>query len=164
MCHCWPEVDRIKHIENIYICHSPRCEPKMQPPAPKIYSLQWHDALTSHSRRLPCGAVPVPQAPSPQLTQSNPNLSGQQHHGSSEVGTLQCQNPAHRCLHSQGPALNEDNVSATTPGRVTQTSLHIPHRQIGKQNNESWAIMCTHPRTELASSDCNLNNPYAWMH
>ncbi|XP_041809037.1 roundabout homolog 3 isoform X2 [Chelmon rostratus] len=67
------------------------------------------------SRRLPCGPVPVPQAPSPPLTQSNPNLSGQQHHGSSEVGTLQCQSPAHRCLHSQGPALNEDNVSATTP-------------------------------------------------
>ncbi|XP_078122261.1 roundabout homolog 3 isoform X2 [Sander vitreus] len=67
------------------------------------------------SRRLPCGPVPVPQAPSPLLTQSNPNLSGQQHHGSSEVGTLQCQSPAHRCLHSQGPALNEDNVSTTTP-------------------------------------------------
>ncbi|TMS14359.1 Roundabout-like protein 2 [Larimichthys crocea] len=67
------------------------------------------------SRRLPCGPVPVPQAPSPPLTQSNPNLSGQQHHGSSEVGTLQCQSPAHRCLHSQGPALDEDSVSATTP-------------------------------------------------
>ncbi|XP_032389425.1 roundabout homolog 3 isoform X4 [Etheostoma spectabile] len=67
------------------------------------------------SRRLPCGPVPVPQAPGPLLTQSNPNLSGQQHHCSSEFGTLQCQSPAHRCLHSQGPALNEDNVSATTP-------------------------------------------------
>ncbi|XP_039633634.1 roundabout homolog 3 isoform X5 [Perca fluviatilis] len=67
------------------------------------------------SRRLPCGPVPVPQAPSPLLAQSNPNLSGQQHHGSSEVGTLQCQSPAQRCLHSQGPALNEDTVSATTP-------------------------------------------------
>ncbi|CAK6968429.1 roundabout homolog 3 [Scomber scombrus] len=67
------------------------------------------------SRRLPCGPVPVPQAPSPSLTQSNPSLSGQQHHGSSEVGTLQCQSPAHRCLHSQGPTPNEDDVSATTP-------------------------------------------------
>uniref|UniRef100_A0A7N6BUC8 Roundabout, axon guidance receptor, homolog 3 (Drosophila) n=1 Tax=Anabas testudineus TaxID=64144 RepID=A0A7N6BUC8_ANATE len=62
--------------------------------------------------------LPVPQAPSPPLAQSNPNLSGQQHHGSSEVGTLQCQSPAHRCLKSQGPALNEDNGSATTPGKV----------------------------------------------
>uniref|UniRef100_A0A7N6A2Q1 Roundabout, axon guidance receptor, homolog 3 (Drosophila) n=1 Tax=Anabas testudineus TaxID=64144 RepID=A0A7N6A2Q1_ANATE len=67
---------------------------------------------------LACGPVPVPQAPSPPLAQSNPNLSGQQHHGSSEVGTLQCQSPAHRCLKSQGPALNEDNGSATTPGKV----------------------------------------------
>lgn len=80
--------------------------------------------------------MPVPQAPSPSLTQSNPNLSGQQHHGSSEVGTLQCQSPAHRCLHSQGPAPNEDNVSVTTPGKcdwkhhvLTHTSLHVTHRE-----------------------------------
>ncbi|XP_056300191.1 roundabout homolog 3 isoform X3 [Pseudoliparis swirei] len=66
-------------------------------------------------RRLPCGPVPVPQAPSPLLTQSNPNLSGQQPHGSAEVGTLQGQSPAHRCLHSQGPALNGDTASETTP-------------------------------------------------
>ncbi|XP_030010607.1 roundabout homolog 3 isoform X3 [Sphaeramia orbicularis] len=66
-------------------------------------------------RRLPCGPVPVPQAPSPSLTQSNPCLSGQQHHGSSEAGTLPCQSPAHRCLHGQGAALNEDTVSSTTP-------------------------------------------------
>uniref|UniRef100_A0A665TA75 Roundabout, axon guidance receptor, homolog 3 (Drosophila) n=1 Tax=Echeneis naucrates TaxID=173247 RepID=A0A665TA75_ECHNA len=72
-------------------------------------------------RRLPCGPVPVPQAPTPPLTQSNPNLSSQQHHSSSEVGTLQCQSPAHRCVHSQGPALNEDNGTATTPGTVTDT-------------------------------------------
>ncbi|XP_035767837.1 roundabout homolog 2-like [Neolamprologus brichardi] len=67
------------------------------------------------SRRLPCGPMPVPQAPSPLLTQSNPSLSGQQHHSSSEVGMLQCQSPAHRCLQSQGPALNEDSISTTTP-------------------------------------------------
>uniref|UniRef100_A0A8C4DUT2 Roundabout, axon guidance receptor, homolog 3 (Drosophila) n=1 Tax=Dicentrarchus labrax TaxID=13489 RepID=A0A8C4DUT2_DICLA len=83
-------------------------------PSPHEESRAPHDLprlnqLDSH-RRLPCGPVPVPQAPSPPLTQSNPNLSGQQHHSSSEVGTLQCQSPAHRCLHSQGPALNEDNV------------------------------------------------------
>lgn len=65
-------------------------------------------------RRLPCGPVPVPPALSPSLTQSNPSLAGQTYHGSSEAGTLQCQSPAHRCLHSQGAAPNEDN-SATTP-------------------------------------------------
>lgn len=101
----------------------------------RYFSLQWHVVLTSHSRRLPCGPVPVPQAPSPPLTQSNPNLSGQQHHGPSEVGTLQCQSPAHRCLHSQGPALNEDNISLTAPGKLTgsaacsgiQACMEHPH-------------------------------------
>ncbi|XP_029704682.1 roundabout homolog 3 isoform X6 [Takifugu rubripes] len=76
--------------------------------------LSLHDSQQL-SRRLPCGPVPVPQAPSASLTQSNPNISGQQHHGSSEAGTLQCQSPAHRCLQSQGPALSEDSISATTP-------------------------------------------------
>ncbi|XP_037835047.1 roundabout homolog 3 isoform X2 [Kryptolebias marmoratus] len=61
-------------------------------------------------RRLPCGPVPVPQAPCPPLTQSNPNLFGQQHACSSEVGMLQCQSPVHRCPHSQVPALNEDCI------------------------------------------------------
>ncbi|XP_071317062.1 roundabout homolog 3 isoform X1 [Trachinotus anak] len=77
--------------------------------------LNQQDGQQLSRRRLPCGPVPVPQAPSPPLTQSNPNLSSQQHHSSSEVGTLQCQSPAHRCVHSQGPVLNEDNGSATTP-------------------------------------------------
>ncbi|KAK5859247.1 hypothetical protein PBY51_003328 [Eleginops maclovinus] len=65
------------------------------------------------SRRLACGPVPVPQAPSPLPPLSNPGLSGQQHHGSSEAGTLQCQSPAHRGPHSQGPALNPDSGSST---------------------------------------------------
>lgn len=73
--------------------------------------------LSPRSRRLPCGPVPVPQAPSTSLTQSNPNITGQQHHGSSEAGTPQCQSPAQRCLQSQGPALSEDSISATTPGK-----------------------------------------------
>ncbi|XP_031727452.1 roundabout homolog 3 [Anarrhichthys ocellatus] len=82
-------------------------------------------------RRLPCSPLPVPQAPSPLLTQSNPNLSGQQHPGSPEVGTLQCQSPAHRCLHSQGPALNEDSISATTPvhGRSSPADTCTPPNQ-----------------------------------
>uniref|UniRef100_A0A3B3WIU3 Roundabout, axon guidance receptor, homolog 3 (Drosophila) n=1 Tax=Poecilia mexicana TaxID=48701 RepID=A0A3B3WIU3_9TELE len=65
------------------------------------------------ARRLPCGPVPVPQAPSPPLTQSNPSLCGQQLLGSTEAGTLQFQSPAHCCLHGQAPTVNEDG--ATTP-------------------------------------------------
>lgn len=72
--------------------------------------------------------MPVPQAPSPLLTQSNPSLSGQQHHSSSEVGMLQCQSPAHRCLQSQGPALNEDSISMTTPGKVADVHTHTEYR------------------------------------
>uniref|UniRef100_A0A669DB88 Roundabout, axon guidance receptor, homolog 3 (Drosophila) n=1 Tax=Oreochromis niloticus TaxID=8128 RepID=A0A669DB88_ORENI len=79
-------------------------------------------------RRLPCGPMPVPQASSPPLTQSNPSLSGQQHHSSSEVGMLQCQSPAHRCLQSQGPALNEDGISTTTPGKVADVHTHTEYR------------------------------------
>uniref|UniRef100_A0AAX7U5R1 Roundabout, axon guidance receptor, homolog 3 (Drosophila) n=1 Tax=Astatotilapia calliptera TaxID=8154 RepID=A0AAX7U5R1_ASTCA len=79
-------------------------------------------------QRLPCGPMPVPQAPSPLLTQSNPSLSGQQHHSSSEVGMLQCQSPAHRCLQSQGPALNEDSISTTTPGKVADVHTHTEYR------------------------------------
>uniref|UniRef100_A0A674NX41 Roundabout, axon guidance receptor, homolog 3 (Drosophila) n=1 Tax=Takifugu rubripes TaxID=31033 RepID=A0A674NX41_TAKRU len=89
--------------------------------------LSLHDSQQL-SRRLPCGPVPVPQAPSASLTQSNPNISGQQHHGSSEAGTLQCQSPAHRCLQSQGPALSEDSISATTPGK------QHTHTQANNQN------------------------------
>ncbi|XP_053702998.1 roundabout homolog 3 isoform X2 [Synchiropus splendidus] len=72
-------------------------------PSPHEETRASHD---SQQRRFPCGPVPVPQAPSPPLTQSNCSLSSQQH-GLSDAATLPCQSPAHRCL-SQG----ED---ATTP-------------------------------------------------
>ncbi|KAF0038773.1 hypothetical protein F2P81_009257, partial [Scophthalmus maximus] len=99
------------HQSTATLTPSPHEEPRAHHDLPRLNQLDGQQL----SRRLPCGPVPVPQAPSPPLTQSNPNLSVQQHHGSSEVGTLQCQSPAHRCLHSQGPALSEDPGSATTP-------------------------------------------------
>ncbi|XP_047463148.1 roundabout homolog 3 isoform X2 [Mugil cephalus] len=101
------------HQSTATLTPSPHEEPRAPHdlPLPRLNQLEGQQL----SRRLPCGPVPVPQAPSPPLTQSNPSLSGQQHHGSSEVGTLQCQSPDHRCLHSQGAAPNEDNVSTTTP-------------------------------------------------
>ncbi|XP_038565004.1 roundabout homolog 3 isoform X1 [Micropterus salmoides] len=100
------------HQSTATLTPSPHEEPRAPHDLPRLNQL---DGQQLSRRRLPCSPVPALQAPSPPLTQSNPNLSGQQHHGSSEVGTLQCQSPAHRCLHSQGPALNEDTVSATTP-------------------------------------------------
>uniref|UniRef100_A0A3B4GE55 Roundabout guidance receptor 3 n=1 Tax=Pundamilia nyererei TaxID=303518 RepID=A0A3B4GE55_9CICH len=100
------------HQSTATLTPSPHEEPQAHHDLPR------QNQSNSQHRRLPCGPMPVPQAPSPLLTQSNPSLSGQQHHSSSEVGMLQCQSPAHRCLQSQGPALNEDSISTTTPGKV----------------------------------------------
>ncbi|CAB1352357.1 unnamed protein product, partial [Coregonus sp. 'balchen'] len=81
-----------------------------------------HDTACLHhndgqhlARRLPCGPVPVPRAPSPPLTQSNPNLSAQQHGEGSEGGTPIRNGSAHRRDLSQGATLSADNVSSTTP-------------------------------------------------
>ena len=60
----------------------------------------------SGRRRLPCGPVPMPQAPGAPLTQSNPNLS---------VGPY-CQSPAHRNPHSPGGTLEGSDSSPATPG------------------------------------------------
>ncbi|KAM4547026.1 roundabout homolog 3 isoform 2-T2 [Fundulus diaphanus] len=81
------------------------------------------------SRRLPCGPVPVPQAPSPTLTQSNPSLCGQQHLGSTEVGTLQFQSPAHCCLHSQGSAVNESSTTTPVHSRSSPAETCTPPNQ-----------------------------------
>eukprot|EP00064_Thunnus_orientalis_P001311 superscaffoldBa00000089_g1314 len=111
------------------------------------------------SRRLPCGPVPVPQAPSPSLTQSNPSLSGQQHHSSSEVGTLQCQSPAHRCLHSQGPAPNEDNVCATTPDLPPPPEPPPEEDRLqGSQRCMEASIVTNSPLSSLERSEISSNS------
>ncbi|KAM8740938.1 roundabout homolog 3 isoform 1-T1 [Acanthopagrus schlegelii] len=116
------------HQSTATLTPSPHEETRAPHDLPRLHQL---DSQQLSRRRLPCGPVPVPQAPSPSLTQSNPNLSGQQHHGSSEAGTLQCQSPAPRCLHSQGPALSEDSVNATTPvhGRSSPADTCTPPSQ-----------------------------------
>uniref|UniRef100_A0A8C1WZC2 Roundabout, axon guidance receptor, homolog 3 (Drosophila) n=1 Tax=Cyprinus carpio TaxID=7962 RepID=A0A8C1WZC2_CYPCA len=64
------------------------------------------------ARRLPCGPVAVPRAPSPPLAQSNPNLSANQECPDNTV--------PHRSAHkrdlSQGAAQSVENISNTTPG------------------------------------------------
>ncbi|XP_053502154.1 roundabout homolog 3 [Ictalurus furcatus] len=75
---------------------------------PRLHQSEQHQL----GRRLPCGLVPIPRAPSPPLTQSNPNLSANQE--SSESGTPH--RAAHRRDLSQGAAQSVDNVNA--PGRA----------------------------------------------
>ncbi|XP_071195143.1 roundabout homolog 3-like isoform X1 [Salvelinus alpinus] len=81
--------------------------------------------------RLPCGPVSVPRAPSPPLTQSNPNLSAQQHGEGSEVGTPLRNGLAHRRDLSQGAALSADNVSSTTPVRAQPSPADNTHAPPG---------------------------------
>lgn len=63
-------------------------------------------------RRLPCGPVPVPRAPSPPLNQSHPNLSAG--HEGTESGTPV--RSGHRRDPSQGAAQSSENVSNTGAG------------------------------------------------
>ncbi|XP_043106747.1 roundabout homolog 3 isoform X5 [Puntigrus tetrazona] len=80
------------------------------------------------ARRLPCGPVPVPRAPSPPLTQSNPNLSANQECPDNTV--------PHRSAHkrdlSQGAAQSVENISNTTPGRARPSVDHTPPGQKSK--------------------------------
>ncbi|XP_035999374.1 roundabout homolog 3 isoform X3 [Fundulus heteroclitus] len=80
-------------------------------------------------RRLPCGPVPVPQAPSPTLVQSSPSLCGQQQAGSTEVGSLPFQSPAHCCLHSQGSAGNDSSASTPVHSRSSPAESCTPPSQ-----------------------------------
>ncbi|XP_068509225.1 roundabout homolog 3 isoform X3 [Syngnathus scovelli] len=75
-------------------------------------------------RRVPCGPVPVPQAPSAPLTQSS--LSSQQHLASLEVGPSQCQSHAARN--------EDDDVNATTPvhSRASPADTCSPLNQKGR--------------------------------
>uniref|UniRef100_A0A671NAB9 Roundabout homolog 2-like n=1 Tax=Sinocyclocheilus anshuiensis TaxID=1608454 RepID=A0A671NAB9_9TELE len=80
------------------------------------------------ARRLPCGPVPVPRAPSPPLIQSNPNLSANQECPDDTV--------PHRLAHKrdprQGAAQSVENISNTTPGRARPSADHIPPGQKSK--------------------------------
>ncbi|XP_078787176.1 roundabout homolog 3 isoform X4 [Oryzias latipes] len=99
------------HQSTATLTPSPHEEAWPQPDAPRPNPVEGQPL----SRRLPCGLTPGPQAPSPTLTRSNPNLSSQQQHASSEGYMPHCQSPAHRCFHSQGPTKDGGAVGTTTP-------------------------------------------------
>uniref|UniRef100_A0A8C7Y1M7 Roundabout, axon guidance receptor, homolog 3 (Drosophila) n=1 Tax=Oryzias sinensis TaxID=183150 RepID=A0A8C7Y1M7_9TELE len=127
------------HQSTATLTPSPHEEAQPQPDAPRPNPGDQH-------RRLPCGLTPGPQAPSPTLTRSNPNLSSQQQHASSEGYMPHCQSPAHRCFHSQGPTKDGGAVGTTTPGKVTNPAettclriknVHIFNSLFSKSFNSS---------------------------
>uniref|UniRef100_A0A4W5NKX7 Roundabout, axon guidance receptor, homolog 3 (Drosophila) n=1 Tax=Hucho hucho TaxID=62062 RepID=A0A4W5NKX7_9TELE len=96
--------------------------------------------------RLPCGPVPVPRAPSPPLTQSNPNLSAQQHGEGSEGGTPLRNSSAHRRDLSQGAALSADNVSSTTPGHLHYCLYVYIFTGLPVQSNPNTVVHVSSPQ------------------
>ncbi|XP_031428047.1 roundabout homolog 3 isoform X2 [Clupea harengus] len=98
------------HQSTATLTPSPRDEGRLGHDIPRLHHLD----APPQTRRLPCGPVPIPRAPSPPLTQSNPNLSA--NHEGPDMGTPP--RSAHRRDLSQGATLSADNISATTPGRT----------------------------------------------
>ncbi|XP_030648096.1 roundabout homolog 3 [Chanos chanos] len=106
-------------------------------PSPREETRPGHDLPRPHhldgpqlARRLACGPVPVPRAPSPPLTQSNPNLSAS--HEGPESGTPH--KLAHRRDLSQGATLSAENISATTPGRTRPSTADNTHTPPGQKS------------------------------
>uniref|UniRef100_A0A8C9W920 Roundabout, axon guidance receptor, homolog 3 (Drosophila) n=1 Tax=Scleropages formosus TaxID=113540 RepID=A0A8C9W920_SCLFO len=75
-------------------------------------------------RRLPCGPVPVPRAPSPPLNLSNPNISAYQ--DGHELGTPG--RSGHRRDLSQGAAQSTENIGTGGPGESPRNT-HTPPGQ-----------------------------------
>ncbi|KAG9263619.1 hypothetical protein AMEX_G23668 [Astyanax mexicanus] len=96
------------HQSTATLTPSPREEARHCQDIPRLH----HPEQSQSGRRLPCGPVPIPRAPSPPLTQSNPNLTANQE--GPESGTPQ--RSTHRREWSQGAAQSTDNVN--TPGRA----------------------------------------------
>ncbi|XP_063059336.1 roundabout homolog 3 [Engraulis encrasicolus] len=104
------------HQSTATLTPSPRDEGRLGHDIPRLHHLD----APPHTRRLPCGPVPIPRAPSPPLTQSNPNLSANQE--GPEAGTPQ-RSANHRRDLSQGAAMSAENVCATTPGRTRASPM-----------------------------------------
>ncbi|XP_075046491.1 roundabout homolog 3 isoform X4 [Mixophyes fleayi] len=71
--------------------------------------------LPPHPRRFPAGSVPIPRAPSPPLTQSNPSL-----HTMAEAG--EAPRHGHKRNLSQNPTLSAENVSFPNTGKPQPVS------------------------------------------
>uniref|UniRef100_A0A8C7JW40 Roundabout, axon guidance receptor, homolog 3 (Drosophila) n=1 Tax=Oncorhynchus kisutch TaxID=8019 RepID=A0A8C7JW40_ONCKI len=117
---CPPLPERTYLIEGCEAGPAPPLRGDASSPATS-YSHQSTATLTpsprEESRHPPHNTARLHHLDGPPLTQSNPNLSAQQHGEGSEVGTPLRNGLAHRRDLSQGAALSADNVSSSTPGQ-----------------------------------------------
>ncbi|XP_076876579.1 roundabout homolog 3 isoform X2 [Brachyhypopomus gauderio] len=100
------------HQSTATLTPSPREEGRPGQDAARLPHLE----LPQAARRLPCGPVPIPRAPSPPLTQSNQNLSVKSE-------TPECSTPqrsANRRDMSQGTGQGADSVNK--PGRTRSSA------------------------------------------
>ncbi|XP_018420477.1 PREDICTED: roundabout homolog 3 [Nanorana parkeri] len=100
--------------------------------------------LLPHPRRMPSGSVPVPRAPSPPLTQSNPSL-----HTVAEGG--ETPRHGHRRNHSQNPAVGSENMDLPSTGKLLSgDNLSTPPGQKSKGKKKSKS---GHYRREAKQGD-----------
>ncbi|KAJ8398987.1 hypothetical protein AAFF_G00416540 [Aldrovandia affinis] len=117
------------HQSTATLTPSPREEGQPGEDIPRLH----HFDMPQLARRLPGGPVAVPRAPSPPLTQSNPNLSA--NHEGPEVGTPQ--RAAHRRDLSQGAALSSENVSTGRARPSPAENTHTPPGQKSRAKKKS---------------------------
>uniref|UniRef100_A0A8C4TLU8 Roundabout guidance receptor 3 n=1 Tax=Erpetoichthys calabaricus TaxID=27687 RepID=A0A8C4TLU8_ERPCA len=97
------------HQSTATLTPSPREESRPSEDIPRLH----HFDMPQLPRRIPCGPVAVPRAPSPPLTQSNPNLSSVE--DTADVSLVQ--KLGHRRDLSQGAALSAENISSPIQGK-----------------------------------------------
>uniref|UniRef100_A0A4W4F3Q3 Roundabout, axon guidance receptor, homolog 3 (Drosophila) n=1 Tax=Electrophorus electricus TaxID=8005 RepID=A0A4W4F3Q3_ELEEL len=92
-----------------------------------------HPEQTQAGRRLPCGPVPIPRAPSPPLTQTNQNLSA-----NSEVPESSTpQRSTHRRDVSQGTGQSADNVNTPVRARTSVGDVQTPPTQKARMKKKT---------------------------
>ncbi|XP_018610962.1 roundabout homolog 3 isoform X1 [Scleropages formosus] len=114
------------HQSTATLTPSPREEGR---PCEDIPRLQ-HPDTAQLARRLPCGPVPVPRAPSPPLNLSNPNISAYQ--DGHELGTPG--RSGHRRDLSQGAAQSTENIGTGGPGRSHLSPADSTHTPPGQKS------------------------------
>ncbi|XP_051787854.1 roundabout homolog 3 isoform X1 [Erpetoichthys calabaricus] len=120
------------HQSTATLTPSPREESRPSEDIPRLH----HFDMPQLPRRIPCGPVAVPRAPSPPLTQSNPNLSSVE--DTADVSLVQ--KLGHRRDLSQGAALSAENISSPIQGRIRQMlpeGSHTPPTQKSRTKKKS---------------------------